>query len=186
MLTQLLGPETDKFCQFLGPEIVKMGQHSFWAKTLTLWVSFGAQKLTLLKRDILCLTDSCLAEEREHYREAKWTWTIITTTKIIKWYMYKFVFWKKQLGPETVKMYQFLGPETDPYCQFSEPKIMLTHFNDFWAQKRINCVNFWAQKSLKWAIIVSGPTNWRWARDTVCLTDSCLEEDSGHYREVSK
>ena len=31
-------------CQFLGPEIVIMGQHSFWAQKLTLWVSFWAQK----------------------------------------------------------------------------------------------------------------------------------------------
>ena len=25
-----MGPETDKMWQFLGPEIIKMGQHSFW------------------------------------------------------------------------------------------------------------------------------------------------------------
>jgi hypothetical protein len=27
----------DKMCQFLGPEIVKMGQQSFWPQKLTLW-----------------------------------------------------------------------------------------------------------------------------------------------------
>ena len=32
-------------CQFLGREIVKMGQHSFWPQKLTLLVSFWAQKL---------------------------------------------------------------------------------------------------------------------------------------------
>ena len=41
-------------CQFLGPEIVKMGQHSFWPQKLTSWVSFWAHKLTLWARDTLC------------------------------------------------------------------------------------------------------------------------------------
>jgi hypothetical protein len=39
--------------QFLGPEIVKMGQQSFWPQKLTLWVSFCAQQLTLWARDTL-------------------------------------------------------------------------------------------------------------------------------------
>ena len=34
---KLLAPETDEMCQFLGPEIVKMGQHSFQAQKMTLW-----------------------------------------------------------------------------------------------------------------------------------------------------
>ena len=53
ILEKPLGPETDEMCQFLGPEIVKMGQHSFWAQKLTLRVSFWAQKLTLWARDTL-------------------------------------------------------------------------------------------------------------------------------------
>jgi hypothetical protein len=44
-----MGTETDIMCQFLGPEIVTMGQHSFWPKKLTLWESFWAKKLTLLE-----------------------------------------------------------------------------------------------------------------------------------------
>ena len=36
----------DTFCQCLAPEIVKMGQHNFWAQKLTLWVNYWAQKLT--------------------------------------------------------------------------------------------------------------------------------------------
>ena len=32
-------------CQFLGPEIVIMGQLNLWPQKLTLWVSFWAQKL---------------------------------------------------------------------------------------------------------------------------------------------
>ena len=43
----------DEMCQFLGPEIVKMGKHSFWPQKLTIWVSFWAQKLTLWARDTL-------------------------------------------------------------------------------------------------------------------------------------
>ena len=47
-----LGQETDKMCQLLGPETVKMGQHSFWPQKLTLWVCLWALKLTL-QREIL-------------------------------------------------------------------------------------------------------------------------------------
>jgi hypothetical protein len=32
-------PETDKLCQFLGLEILKMIQHSLWPQKLMLWVS---------------------------------------------------------------------------------------------------------------------------------------------------
>jgi hypothetical protein len=53
------------------------------------------------------------------------------------------------LRPETDKMCQFLGPKTDPQCQLLGPEMMVTHFNDFWGQKVIECISFWAQKSLK-------------------------------------
>ena len=29
---RFLGPETDTFCHFLAPELVKMGQHTFWPR----------------------------------------------------------------------------------------------------------------------------------------------------------
>ena len=45
---------------------------------------------------------------------------------------------KKQLWPETDKMYKFLAPENDPY---------LTHFNNLGGQKLIKGVSFWPQKS---------------------------------------
>ena len=43
-------------CQFLGREIVKMGQQRFWPQKLMLLVSFWAQELTLCLRDTLWLT----------------------------------------------------------------------------------------------------------------------------------
>ena len=47
-----------------------------------------------------------------------------------------------------------MGPETVPECQFLGPETMLTHFNDFWAQKLTHFVSFWAHKSLKWVSIM--------------------------------
>ena len=44
----------NRMCQFLCPEIVKMGQQCFWPHKLTLWVSCWAQKLTLWAKDTLC------------------------------------------------------------------------------------------------------------------------------------
>ena len=38
--TRFLGPESDKISQLLGPEMVKIGQQSFWPQKLTLWVNF--------------------------------------------------------------------------------------------------------------------------------------------------
>jgi hypothetical protein len=49
----IYGPQTDKTCRFLGPEIIKVGQQSFWTLKLTLWVSFWAQKLILWARETL-------------------------------------------------------------------------------------------------------------------------------------
>ena len=49
-----MGPETYKMCQFLGLEIIKMGQQSFRPQKLTLWICFWAQKLTLWARDTFC------------------------------------------------------------------------------------------------------------------------------------
>jgi hypothetical protein len=37
------------------------------------------------------------------------------------------------------------------------PELMLTHFNDCWAQKLTEYVSFWAQKSLKWVSKVLAP-----------------------------
>ena len=53
-----LGPETDNMCQFLCPEIVKMGQQSFLPQKPTLWVSSWAQKLTLWPRDTISCIDT--------------------------------------------------------------------------------------------------------------------------------
>ena len=66
---------------------------------------------------------------------------------------------------------QFLAPETEPFCQFLAPEILVTHFDDFWAQKLtfLDCfwpqklnhfVSFWLQK-LFWPIFtISGARNW--------------------------
>ena len=38
----------------------------------------------------------------------------INLVRLVFFFFYWPEFWKKHLGPETVEMYQFLGPETDP------------------------------------------------------------------------
>ena len=64
------------------------------------------------------------------------------SVRIIFFFFYWPEFLKKLFEPETDKMFQFLGPETDPLHQFLGPEIVLTHFNDFWAQKLTKCVSF--------------------------------------------
>ena len=46
VILKIVGPETERFCQFLASEIFKQVQHYFWSKKLMLWVSLCAQKLT--------------------------------------------------------------------------------------------------------------------------------------------
>ena len=75
-----MGPETDPFCQFLGPENRKLSQFLFK------WIFLGSNELI---------------HDPQH-------------VQIVFFFFYWPEFLKKQLGPETVEMYQFLGPETDP------------------------------------------------------------------------
>ena len=66
---------------------------------------------------------------------------------------------------------RFLAPETEPFCQFLAPEILLTHFNFSWGKKLKNNVSFWARKlnyfvsfwrqKFCWPIFtVSGARNW--------------------------
>ena len=50
-----VGPETDTFCQFLGPEIVKTGQYSLWPPETDVMGQFlGPETDIMDKRYFMC------------------------------------------------------------------------------------------------------------------------------------
>ena len=91
---EFMAPDIVSFCQFLGPEIVKMGQHISGPRNWHIFSVSGPNSFFL---------PEFWPTEKEKNNLNK------------LWMMYEFNRNKKNLfGPESDKMFQFLAPETYP------------------------------------------------------------------------